>query len=221
MHRLSASLLALTASIAPPAVAENQIWTNYELKKEAPGGLPVELTLNGEIRLEPDGEVEQFVLRPGIGYAINKRLKVSGGYRYGQTLRDGPDQIEHRLWQQASYALAEIGDARIAGRTRLEQRFREGESGTGWRIRQQLSLEHPLGESALRLAISNEIFLGLKETDWGNADGLQENRARATLRWTAAGVGWEAGYLNQFRNGPSGADDETSDHIFLGVSKSF
>jgi hypothetical protein len=221
MHRLSASLLALTASLAPPAMAENQIWTIYELKKEASAGLPVDLTLNGEIRFEPDGEVEQFVLRPGVAYAINKQLKVSGGYRYGQTLHDGPDQIEHRLWQQASYALAEIGDARIAGRTRLEQRFREGESGTGWRIRQQLSLEHPLGESGIRLALSNEIFLGLEETDWGNADGLQENRARATLRWTAGGIGWEAGYLNQFRNGVSGADDESNDHIFLGVSKSF
>ena len=221
MHRFSAAFLALTASLAPSAMAENQIWTNYELKKEATAGLPVELTLNGEVRFEPDGEVEQFVLRPGVAYAINKRLKVSGGYRYGQTLRDGRDQIEHRLWQQASYALAEIGDARIAGRTRLEQRFREGESGTGLRIRQQLSLEHPLGESGIRLVLSNDVFLGLKETDWGNADGLQENRARATLRWTAGGIGWEAGYLNQFRNGASGADDETNDHIFLGVSRSF
>ena len=221
MHRFSAAFLALTASLAPSAMAENQIWTNYELKKEASAGLPVDLTLNAEVRFAPDGDVAQYVLRPGVTYAVNDRLRVSGGYRYGQALRDGPDQIEHRLWQQASYALAEIGDARIAGRTRLEQRFREGESGTGWRLRQQLSLEHPLGESALRLAVSNEIFLGLEETDWGNADGLQENRARATLRWTAGGIGWEAGYLNQFRNGVSGADDESNDHIFLGVSKSF
>ena len=219
MHRYFATFVALTASLAPSAMAENQIWTNYELKKEATAGLPVELTLNGEVRFEPDGEVEQFVLRPGVAYAINKRLKVSGGYRYGQTLQEGPDLIEHRLWQQANYALTEIGDARIAGRTRLEQRFREGESGTGWRIRQQLSLEHPLAKSGIRFALSNEIIIGLVETDWGNPDGLQENRARASLRWTAGGVGWEAGYLNQFRNG--GADDQTNDHIFLGVSKSF
>lgn len=214
-------LVLAFGALCGSASAENQIWTNYELKGKAPGGLPLELSLNAEVRFEPDAEISQFVLRPGIGYTVNDWLKISGGYRYGQTVRDGPDQIEHRLWQQASYDLATLGEAKIAGRTRLEQRFRENESDTGWRVRQQFSIEHPLANSGLRASLSDELLIGLKEADWGNADGLQENRARATIKWSAGGIGWEAGYLNQFRNGQAGADDESNDHIYLGVSKSF
>jgi len=212
---------AALALAAPVASAENQIWTNYELKKKPTDNVPVELTLNAEVRFEPDAEVSQVVLRPGIGYEVNDRLKISGGYRYGQSVRPGPDQIEHRLWQQAGYDLFSLGAADIAGRTRLEQRFREGRDGTGWRIRQQISLEHPLNSSGVKLSLSDEMLFGLNDTSWGSASGLQENRARATVKWKAAGAGWELGYLNQFRNGANGAEDETSHHIFVGVSKDF
>lgn len=50
--------------------------------------------LNGEIRFDPDEQIAQYVLRPGISYAVNDRLDLSGGYRYGQSLREGPDQVE-------------------------------------------------------------------------------------------------------------------------------
>jgi Protein of unknown function (DUF2490) len=215
------SVLVLLGAFSGSALAENQIWTNYELKKKPTRNIPAELTLNAEVRFEPDADVSQIVLRPGIGYKVNDWLKVSGGYRYGQTLRSGPDQIEHRLWQQASYDLFSLGKTDFAGRTRLEQRFREGTDGTGWRARQQFSLEHPLTTSGLKLALSDEMIIGLNDTSWGSASDLQENRAKATVKWKAAGAGWEMGYLNQYRNGVNGADDETNHHIFLGVSKDF
>jgi hypothetical protein len=221
MHAACATLVALTTLLAPSARAENQIWTSYELKKETPAGLPVDLTLNGQIRFDPDGQIAQYVLRPGISYAVNDRLNLSGGYRYGQSLREGPDQVEHRLWQQAGYCIARLASARISGRTRLEQRFREDESGTGWRIRQQVSLEQPLARTDISLALSSELFLGLTETGWGNANGLQEIRSRASVNWAMSGLGWEAGYLNQMRMGRENAADETRHHIFLGLSKSF
>ncbi len=221
VHRALFPLAALTTLLAPSASAENQIWTNYELKKEAPAGLPVDLTLNGEIRFEPDGQITQYVLRPGISYALNDRLMLSGGYRYSQSPGKGTDQVEHRLWQQAGYRIAELASARITGRTRLEQRFREDESGTGWRVRQQISLEQPLAGTDIELAIRSELFVGLKETGWGNANGLQEVRSRASVNWAMAGLGWEAGYLNQIRMGTAGAADQTSHHIYLGLSKSF
>jgi hypothetical protein len=216
-------LLALTglALSSGPALAENQIWTSYELKKSATDTFPLELTLNAEVRYEPDLVANQYVLRPGIGYKVNDRLKISGGYRYGQAVRDGDDQIEHRLWQQASYDLFEAGKFEFAGRTRLEQRQREGADGTGWRIRQQIAVERPLEGTGLTLVVSDEVFFGLEEAPWGNADGLQENRLRTNFKWKAAGIGWEVGYLNQYRNGVNGADDTTDDHISLGISKSF
>lgn len=220
MRHIFPVLLAFGA-FCGAASAENQIWTNYELKEKPTDSIPFELTLNAEVRFDPDADVSQFVLRPGIGYEVNDRLKVSGGYRYGQAIRSGPDQIEHRLWQQAGYDLFSLGEAEIAGRTRIEQRFREGTDGTGWRFRQQIALEYPLTTSGVKLALSDEVIIGLNDTSWGSASDLQENRARATVKWKAAGAGWEMGYLNQYRNGTRGADDETNHHVFLGFSKDF
>lgn len=220
MRQILPTLLAFGA-FSGAAFAEDEIWTNYEFKKKPTGNIPVELTLNGEIRFEPDADVSQFVIRPGIGHKVNDWLKISGGYRYGQTIRPGPDQIEHRLWQQASYDLFSLGKTEFAGRTRIEQRFREGTDGTGWRVRQQFSLEHPLNDSGVKLALSDELIFGLNDTSWGSASNLQENRARATIKWKAAGAGWDFGYLYQYRNRVNGAQDEHNDHIYVGVSKDF
>lgn len=214
--------IAVAATIAAPgALAENEIWTTYEIEKSATERLPFILSLNAEVRFEPDAVASQFVLRPGIGFQVNDRLEISAGYRYGQTLRDGDDQIEHRLWQQAEYDLFELGEVGIEGRTRLEQRQREGDDGTGWRIRQRISLERPLDGTGLTLVVSDEAFFGFAEAPWGNADGLQENRARVEIEWEAAGIGWEAGYLNRYRNGVNGAEDTTDNNVSLGISKEF
>jgi hypothetical protein len=221
VHVRLAILLAFAASAGLPAFAEDEIWTNYELKTRRSSTSPVELTLNGEIRFEPDGDVEQYALRPGIGLKLRDGLRVSGGYRYGHAIREGADQVEHRLWQQASYDLFSLGEIDFSGRTRVEQRFREGGDGTGHRVRQQFSMSRPLGQTGLKLVASDEMILGLNDTEWGNATGLQENRARLLLEWTAGGIGWKAGFISRYRNGINGAPDTTSDHLEFGISKSF
>lgn len=225
MYRSSIALLGAclgaALTLAAPACADNQIWTNYEFKARPSATVPFELSLNGEIRLDPDGGVSQYVFRPGIGFKIRDGLSLSGGYRYGQAMREGVDQIEHRLWQQASYDLLSVGEAEIYGRTRIEQRFREGGDGTGHRVRQQFSASHPLGKTGLKFVASDELIFGLNDTDWGNSAWLQENRARLQIEWTAGGIGWEVGYLSRHRNGTRGATDTTSDHIEIGISKSF
>ena len=221
MKRTLLALAVAAASSAPGAFAENEIWTTYEIEKSATERFPIILSLNAEVRFEPDAVASQFVLRPGIGFEVNDRLEISAGYRYGQTVRDGDDQIEHRLWQQAEYDLFELGEVGIEGRTRLEQRQREGADGTGWRIRQRISLERPLEGTNLTLVVSDEAFVGFAEAPWGNADGLQENRARVEIEWEAAGIGWEAGYLNRYRNGVNGAEDTIDHNVSLGISKEF
>ena len=76
-------------------------------------------------------------------------------------------------------------------------------------------------KAQVTLVVSDEAFVGFAETPWGNADGLQENRARVEIEWEAAGIGWEAGYLNRYRNGVNGAEDTTDRNISLGISKEF
>jgi hypothetical protein len=221
MNRLCLLALASLALTAPPAFAESEIWTTYEIEKSATERFPFILSLNAEVRFEPDGFASLYVLRPGIGYDVNDRLEISAGYRYGHTVRDGDDQIEHRLWQQAEYSLFEVGKVGIEGRTRLEQRQREGANGTGLRIRQRISLERPLEGTGLTLVVSDEAFIGFQDTPWGNPDGLHENRARVEFEWEAAGIEWEAGYLNRYSNGVNGAQDTTDHNISVGISKEF
>jgi hypothetical protein len=210
-----------TAAIAPFAIAENQVWTSLELKKKSEINSKFEYALNSEVRFDPDGDTETIVLRPGVGYKVNDTLKLSGGYRFSSTRRSGDDTIEHRIWQQAGYDLFEVGSLEVAGRTRLEQRWRETNNDLGWRIRQQISLEHPIEGTKLKIGLSDEAIFGLNDTAWGNFEGLQENRAKAVVKGKVGRVGWEAGYLNQYKNGINGRDDETNHHIVIGLSAGF
>ena len=106
MKRTLLAFAVAAASAAPGAFAENEIWTTYEIEKPATERLPFILSLNAEVRFEPDTVASQFVLRPGIGFQVNDQLEISAGYRYGLTVRDGDDQVEHRMWQQAEYDLS-------------------------------------------------------------------------------------------------------------------
>lgn len=221
MKRTCLVLAALAGAVAPAALAENQIWTSLELKTKLAAEPRVEFTVNTELRFQPDGDLNAFSIRPGIGYRLNDAVKISGGYRYGTTRREGPDQREHRLWQQVSYDLFDIGEAEISGRTRLEERWREGADGTAWRVRQGLGISHPVPGTALTLELYNEVFFAMNDTAW-TASGFQENRARAAVEWKLDnGLEWSVGYLNQFSNGTGAKADETNHHILVGLSAGF
>lgn len=221
MVRCVSLAFAALAACAPTAHGENQIWTSLDLKKASTNHPQIAYELNTELRYQPDGDLDTIEIRPGVSYKLDNGLKLSGGYLFASSRRAGPDRREHRLWQMVSYDLFSAGDGKFAGRSRLEERWPEHQSGTGWRLRQQVSFTHPIGDTGLDLALSDEVTMGLNTTNWGNTTGLQENRAKAVVKWKMAGAGWEAGYLNQYRNGVNGAEDETNDHIFLGVSKDF
>ncbi len=221
MQRSPLPLVALLAALAPSASAENQVWTSISLDTKPAEASPYEFELNTELRYQPDGDLDTIEIRPGVAYALDNGVKLSGGYLYAQSERAGPDQIEHRLWQRISYGIAEFGGGEFKGQTRLEERWREGGDGTGLRVRHQFAFERPIAETPFTFVLSDEVTIGLNETAWGNAKGFQENRAQAVLEWEAGPATWEFGYLNQRRNGGNGADDETSHHIVIGLSASF
>lgn len=215
MKRTFVAIAAVAASAAPGALAENQIWIQTDLEKSLPGEPRAALGLDAQLRYQPDGQLGAFVIRPKLSFDVNERLEISGGYRYSQSIRTGADEIEHRVWQQAEYDLFEAWGGEFSARTRLEQRYREGGSGTGWRVRQRIGFDFPLEGTGLTLTLSEEVTLGLNKTDWGNESGLQESRSRAGLEWEMAGAEWDLGYLQRDRNG------QTNQHIVLGLAKEF
>lgn len=115
-------------------------------------------------------------------------------------LADGADITENRSWQQASYAVVREGPVRVNGRTRLEQRFFNTGSDTGWRLRQQLRVAIPLATgNGPSFVTSGEVLLALNDTDWGARAGLDQLRGFAGVKVSLGSEqAIEIGYLNQF-----------------------
>jgi hypothetical protein len=114
---------------------------------------------------------------------------------------------------------ARLGKGKFNGRLRLEQRWRHGLDGTGWRVRPYLKYALPIaGKTALNL--STEPFFNLSTTTFQRQSGLDRVRNLVTistpLTKTLTG---EAGYMNQHgfvRGGP-----DTSDNIaYFGLALS-
>jgi len=173
--------------------------------------VPIAPQLDGSMELHlrfsdaADG-MEQLLLRPSLNYRLDDGFAVAAGYSYVRT--NGPRGLlseEHRSWQQASASLVNKTQLRLTSRTRIEQRFVDQRPGTGWRLRQQLRLNVPLGKtSGVEALIWNESFVGLNQTVWGQRRDLDRIRTfvGATVPLSAK-VRLEPGYLNQavFRRG--------------------
>ena len=221
MKRISFALIALTCAAAPAAMAENQIWTSIDLAAgpSAEGPLGTSLEINS--RYEPDGDLSRIELRPGVTYALRNGVELSGGSYWGHTNQRGPDRNEHRLWQQASYDIAQAGSFEVSGRTRMEQRYRESFDDTGARLRQRVTVSYPVPGTPFTLSVGPEVYFELLETDWGAETGLSEVRTETKIDWAVSEtLELSLGYLNQFENEHDGRD-ETDHHIVIGLSKAF
>ncbi|MFN3608235.1 MAG: DUF2490 domain-containing protein [Hyphomonas sp.] len=221
MHRISLSLMALASALSPAALAENQIWTAAGAGAKPFQNKAISLDFDADLRYQPDGDLDTIELRPGIGYRLNDRFKISGGYLWASARRDRPDRIEHRLWQQVSYDFGAAYGLEFDGRSRFEERRREGWNDTGVRLRQEFGVKRPLEGTPFVLSLSTDLYFELNKTDWGQAGGFTEARTEAKIEWDASEtVSWEFGYLNQFEYDRSGPD-QTNHHIVVGVSKDF
>jgi hypothetical protein len=152
----------------------------------------------------------QSIVRPGIGYALDECAVFWVGYGW---IRSSPESVrdfdEHRVWQQLTWS-KEIKPARLGFRSRLEQRFLETGSDTGWRFRQMITWRRPMQCSPrFSLVAWDEFFIHLNSTDWGADSGFDQNRVFLGFGWKCRpGSRWrvETGYLNQHVDRPGRAD---------------
>lgn len=155
----------------------------------------------------------QLLLRPAVGYKLNKTTTAFLGYVYVRTdPAKGATTDEHRIFQQLSFRLG--GDGKgltVSGRTRLEERWVEGKDGTGWRLRQQIRVTAPLNDKLTGVAWT-EPFIGLNKTSF-QRDGVTTWRNFVGVSVPVRkGVTLEPGYLNQLvvRNGENRMDHTAS-----------
>lgn len=158
----------------------------------------------------------QSIVRPGIGYPFgDTSIVLWAGYGWIRTSpAANPVFDEHRIWQQITWT-EEFEPTTIGFRSRLEQRFVETGSDTGWRFRQLVSLRRPLDAAPrLSLVVWNELFLHLNDTDWGANAGFDQNRIFVGFGLKCnpdSSCRIEIGYMNQYVN--RFQQDNLSNHI--------
>lgn len=178
-------------------------------------------------RAEFGGKWQQLLLRPGVNFALTRRVQLTAGYAYIRTYPYGefPARAafpEHRLYQQVQVTHG-WGMMRVQHRSRLEQRFvgTAGPQPRTWtyqnRFRQQVRVEAPLRDSWY-LPVFNEIFIGLPP-NYG-ARVFDQNRLFAGVGRAAGRVKVEAGYLNHFVGQRNGRVFEFNNTLLVTVSSS-
>jgi hypothetical protein len=197
--RLSATFLCLLLAAGGAQANDMMVWTAVTASGPISGNLIGYFDMT--VRFTEDvHEVGTFQLRGGAGWRFRSGLILGGGYSYIRSDRsDRPPTHEHRIFQQATYPITRWGGTTLAGRTRLEERFRVGADDMGLRLRQQLRLTVPFDDpNGPRAIAHSELLLLLKDTDWGQRKGPDQLR-------TFVGIGipigsrvvLETGYLNQ------------------------
>jgi len=141
------------------------------------------------------GDLEQLLIRTGLGYNIGSRSNLLLGYGYINSENftgNGNEQKtveEHRIFQQF-ITKQSIGSVTLQHRYRFEQRFVEDNFKT--RFRYFLGLNVPFKDSKYYLSAYNEIFLN------GESNVFDRNRIYGGLGYKISkGIKIELGYMNQ------------------------
>ena len=141
------------------------------------------------------GDLEQLLLRTGLGYKIGEKSNVLLGYGYINSenytgISNEKITIEeHRIFQQF-ITKNNIGSLSLQHRYRFEQRFVASDFKT--RFRYFLGLNIPFKDSKYYLSTYNEIFLN------GASNVFDRNRVYGGLGYKVSdGIKLEIGYMNQ------------------------
>jgi len=208
--------------LATPALAEEQVWVagiaQGPVSDKALGGRLVTWL---EVQPRFAGSADTLILRPALGVQLNPAVQLLLGYALVDTYPDAaPRRREHRIWQQALVRLAGTpGKAVLMSRTRLEQRFVEGQTDDAMRLRQFLRGQYWLSEKWSVIGIS-EAFVGLESTAWGQRAGLEQMRNFIAVGHPLTDrLTLEAGYLNQriVRPGPDASNHVLNINLFYRI----
>ena len=225
MNRLTAGLCAFASLLPAPALARSdfQQWATASVSVKASDKIRISNELVARFSDDRNGlyEIENSLL---LGYKLNDKVTAWAGYVHNPNYNSGDFTVmERRAREQLTFDnIAKLGKASLSARMRLEQRWRDGIDGTGWRVRPYVKLGVPLGgKTAPTLNLTNETFVNLNTTSFQSQDGLDRMRTAASLSFPLSStLKAEAGYLNQHRFVRGGPDND--DHAITGsISLSF
>lgn len=207
------ALAALSWAGSAQAREDEQLWTsaNVNVKLSDKWRLQQELTTRFSDNRDGLYEVESVTL---LGYRIAKDVTLAAGYVHNPQYSGGDFTVmEHRAREQVTFDnVARIGSGKLSARFRMEQRWREGVDGTGWRMRPYVKFSLPLAKgSKTSLVLSSEMFVNLNRTPFQRQDGLDRMRNLIAINTPLTKtLSAEIGYLNQ--HGFVRGGEDTTDH---------
>lgn len=212
-------MVAESTAASAQVVTDGRVWWNATVQERAGTASPWRwyFELQGRTRDGVD-DMDQLLVRPAVGLDLTPRSSLWAGYGYTPSYPPDLDVLqEHRAWQQYLWVGRLNRPAlQIQWRSRLEERWIEGNGETAWRYRQFARLTRQLGARAggPALVVWDEVFVHLNDTP-RTVSGFDQNRLFAGV---GVGVGprsrLEVGYLNQAIDSARGPDRRN--HILLG-----
>ena len=209
---IGGTIASLAASPAAAAVSDEQVWTQASANVKLSDRWRLSQEFVGRFSDRRQGlyEIESNTL---LGYKLNKMVTVWAGYTHAPNYFDGDFTVlERRAREQVTIdGFAKLGGGKLSARMRMEQRWRRGVEGTGWRLRPYLKWSLPLKDK-IALNLSNETFVNLNETSFQSRTGIDRMRNLITISAPLAKtLTGEVGYMNQ--HGFVRGGEDTSDNI--------
>lgn len=158
--------------------------------------------LEGQQRLgDHNRRSTQRILRPGLGYALNETTSLWLGTAWiytGIPLTRSPFS-ERRIWQQVLWVKKYL-QLTLISRSRLEQRFLEGNPKTAWRLREMPKIVSPFTKQPQFSVVgSDEVFWHHNNFVGQRNQGLDQNRFFMGIGYKInPTISTELGYLNQY-----------------------
>ncbi len=217
---LFTSLLFYSSAFAQKQTEHRQqIWAGYlnQTRFSERFGFSGELQLRTKENLVKD--LSTSIVRLGLTYHINEKVKVTAGYAWVNAFPNGAvtiSQPEHRPWQQVLWQ-SNSSSVRFMQWIRLEERFRRKIAGNtaladgyhfNYRVRYLFQMAIPLGQrpfvkNSIALVFNDEIHVNLgKEIVYNTFD---QNRFFAGFAYNLnAKDNIQFGYMNVFQQLPAG-----------------
>jgi hypothetical protein len=186
-----------------PSAAEaddGQVWLSANARGPVAGRVELGIETTERFGREGEGSLYESENIAMLGLRFD-RATLAAGYVRDIVYHGGSATIEQRARQDLNVDhIVRIGPLGVGVRLRMEERWREGSSGTGVRIRPFVRLTLPV-TGKLNLLASHESFVNL-----GGGAGQRGgyDRARDFLGLgvpLTKRVGIEIGYLNQWTRG--------------------
>jgi len=199
-------------------VTDERVWFTFSLQgpigaRTSPWRLAIESFFRSRNGVD---QLDSAAVRPILSYNLNAHSSVGGGYALSPSFPvTGGTTIEHRWFEQYVWT-GSLSGGSLSARTRIEQRFIEGNSGVDHRFREVVRYTHPIrAGSKTYLAGYDELFVHMNSTTRSRS-GVDQNRAYAGAgRALNARFRIEIGYLNQFIPGHNVPD--RMNHILSGT----